>query len=217
MGDSPTKSRSQFSGWCRSAKPPSISERMKFSVSAARSYPRSMSVGSGSRSSAAERAAIHQVAPKAGQRSAIANFLVRAAGFGVLSGHSAQPDHGLLQPDHQYQGHLQQDLELFDDDFRLAFVEALRAVAPLEQESLTSLCPRQLRLELLDFPAGNQRREPGKFAQRLFQTSRVPVKRLLAGLASLPTRGAPIQFCLCLYHRGATIHPSPARKKPSRQ
>ena len=32
-----TKPRSQYSGWCRSAKPPSISARTKFSVSAARS------------------------------------------------------------------------------------------------------------------------------------------------------------------------------------
>ena len=48
----PTQSRSQYSGWCRSAKPPSISERTKFSVSAARSYPRSIICGSGVRSSA---------------------------------------------------------------------------------------------------------------------------------------------------------------------
>ncbi len=36
-GECCTKPRSQYSGWCRSANPPSISARMKLSVSAARS------------------------------------------------------------------------------------------------------------------------------------------------------------------------------------
>ena len=36
-GDSDAKSRFQFSGWCMSAKPPTLSPLIKFKVNAARS------------------------------------------------------------------------------------------------------------------------------------------------------------------------------------
>jgi 3-deoxy-D-arabino-heptulosonate 7-phosphate (DAHP) synthase class II len=51
-GDCPTQPRSQYSGWCRSANPPSISERTKFMVIAERACALTMRRGSGVRAAA---------------------------------------------------------------------------------------------------------------------------------------------------------------------
>ena len=51
-GEQPTQLRFQYSGWCRSAKPPSISARTKFMVNAERACAVSIRCGSGSRAAA---------------------------------------------------------------------------------------------------------------------------------------------------------------------
>ena len=48
-GEWRTQPRSQYSGWCRSAKPPSISERTKFIVIAERACALIIRRGSGAR------------------------------------------------------------------------------------------------------------------------------------------------------------------------
>ena len=57
-GEWPTQRRSQYSGWWRSAKPPSISARTKFIVIAERACALIMRRGSGTRSAAVKPGAL---------------------------------------------------------------------------------------------------------------------------------------------------------------
>ena len=151
---------SQYSGWCRSAKPPSVSARMKLSVSAARSYARSISSGSGSRSAARERVAVDEVAAVRGQRDVAARLDVGRARLRVLARDAADADHRLARAVHEHERHLQQDLQLRGDRLAAAVVEALGAVAALQHERVAARRARELAAQLLDLPRRDERRQP---------------------------------------------------------
>ena len=158
--------RSQYSGWCRSAKPPSISARTKFIVIAERACALIMRRGSGMRASAVNSGCVDDVAAVARQRHAVARFGVGRTRLGVLAGEAADAHHRQAQAVHQHQAHLQQHLEPVGDHVRIAVGETLGAVAALQQEALAFLRLGQLLLEREDFPRRHQRRQRAQFAQR---------------------------------------------------
>ena len=90
-----------------------------------------------------ERQPVDEVAAVGRQRDVAARLEVLGARLGVLAGEAADADHPLLRAVHQHQAHLQQDLELAGDDLGRAVVEALGAVAALEQEALRRRRPRR--------------------------------------------------------------------------
>src|SRR5690606_11690789 len=137
------------------------------------------------------------------QRYAGARLEIGAPRLRVLTGEPADPDHRLLQPDEHHERHLQQDLELLDDVLGRALVEALRAVAALEQERLAALGPRELRLEGLDLPARDDRRQRREPREGRVEPGAVLVSRLLSGGQALPARRVP--FGGHLGHGTATI------------
>ena len=104
---------------------------------AAQQQPRVGRAGFGS-----EGGAIHQIAPVAGQRHAVAGFGGGRAGLRILAGESPHANHPLIPPEDEDQAHLQQDLQLAGDRLGPAVVESFAAVAALEQESPALLRPR---------------------------------------------------------------------------
>ena len=91
----------------------------------------------------------------------------------------------------QHQAHLQQDLDLIDDGRGVAEVEALGAIAALEQKSLTACRLRQLRLEGANFPGRNQRRQARDLFNDTLDRRRDRDKPAVAGPASWSTNREP--------------------------
>ena len=116
-----------------------------------------------------EAGPIDQGAAVAGQRDAVAGFGLGRAGLGILPRKTPQADHPLAAAVDEHEAHLQQHLEVAGDDRGLAIVEALGAVAPLEQESFAARGLGKLLLEGFDFPACHQRRQSGQFRQHASQ------------------------------------------------
>ena len=103
-----------------------------------------------------ELGAINKVPAIARQGHAVARLEVVRARFGVLAGEPADANDAPAAVG-QYQAHLQQNLQLVGDRVGIALIEALRAVAALQQESLASSGLRQLLLQRADFPGRHQR------------------------------------------------------------
>jgi hypothetical protein len=79
--------------------------------------------------------------------------------------------------------HLEQDLQLLRDRVRVAVLEALRTVPTLDQEGAPALRFGKLRLEFLDFPGGDERRQATQFREHALDARRIRIGRLLrAGL-----------------------------------
>src|SRR5690606_330560 len=148
-------------------------------------------------------AAIDDVAAIARQRDAGSSLEVRAPRLGVLAGEPADPDHRLLQPDEHHEGHLQQDLELLNDVLGRALVEAFRAVAALQPKGLAALGLGELRLQRLDLPRRDDRRQSREARERRFEPGGVLIRRLLCGGQALPARRVP--FGGHLRHGSRTI------------
>jgi hypothetical protein len=141
---------------------------------------------------------IDVVAAIARQRHAVARFGVGRTRLGVLAGEAADANHRLLQALQQHQAHLQQDLQAPRDVVRFAVLEALGAIAALQQKLLAALRQRELRAQRLDLPGDHQRRQRLKAAtarssasgsayaaagpQRRLASSRVPVRQNSVGL-----------------------------------
>ena len=111
-----------------------------------------------------ELGTVDQVAAIARQRDAVARFEFVRARLGVLAGEPAHADHRLLAAVDQHQAHLQQDFELVGDGVRVAVIEALRAIAALQQKPLAARGFGQLLLERSDLPGRHQRRQLGDLA-----------------------------------------------------
>src|SRR5690606_15571597 len=104
----------------------------------------------------------------------------------VLAGDATYPDDADLGAVGQDQAHLEQDLELGGDDGRLAAIEALGAVATLEDEQLTAGCTDQVAAEPLDLPGGDQRRQPRELLEGVLESGLVGIGRLLGDRSRLP-------------------------------
>ena len=191
-GEWPTQLRFQYSGWCRSAKPPSISARTKFIVIAERACALIMRRGSGRRACSVNAGAIDHVAAVARQRDIADRLGIGGARLRVLAGKAPDPHHRLAHAMHQHQAHLQQHLEPVRDHLRRALAEALGAIAALQQEALALLRFGQLLLERKDFPRGHQRRQAAQFLQRRRQLFLVRVLRQLQRRALAPGLRAPV-------------------------
>src|SRR5690606_18733706 len=71
-------------------------------------------------------------------------------------------------------------------------VEALGAVAALEQKRPSALRGRELALQLLDLPRRHERRQPRELREHTVELLPRTVGGLLGGLARLPAGGMPI-------------------------
>jgi hypothetical protein len=96
--------------------------------------------------------AVDDVAAVAGQADAIPGFDVRRTRLGVLAGEPTHPNDPPLRPVDEHERHLEEDLQLAGDDAALAFIEALGAVASLEEEAITAGSLGELAPEALDLP-----------------------------------------------------------------
>ena len=113
-----------------------------------------------------ELGTIHEIAAERRQRDAVARLGVGRTRLGVLAGHAADANDGLLESVQQHQAHLQQDLELLGDLVGLALLEGLGAVAAHEQELVADLRFGEPLAQLFDFPRHHQRRQPRKRGDR---------------------------------------------------
>ena len=104
--------RSQYSGWCTSAKPAAMSERMKLSVSAACWYAVEQSCGSARRASGVNSAAVDEIAEVAREHDAVALLGRLDARLGVLPGEAPDADDRRLARVDEHERHLEEDLEL---------------------------------------------------------------------------------------------------------
>ena len=170
-----------------------------------------------------ERRPIDRVAAIARQRHAVLRLVVGAARLRVLAGHAADADDRLLEPHEHHERHLQQDLELLHDVVRRALVEALGAIAALQQERLAALRLGELRLQVLDFPRRHDRRQPAQVREHALEVHVIAIGGLLRRVPALPARGMPIGRNVGLRHESRapatrrTIPPGPhGRPKETR-
>jgi hypothetical protein len=103
---------------------------------------------------------VDDVAAIGRERHTAPRFSVGGARLGILAGHAADTDDRPLQPVHQHQAHLQQDLQPLRDLVGLAVVERLGAVASLQQERAPLLCLGKPLAQRVDFPGHHDRRQP---------------------------------------------------------
>ena len=138
-----------------------------------------------------ERGPVDEVAAIARQRDAVARLRVRRPRLRELARDASDAYHRLLESVQQHDAHLQQDLELARDGVGVAVGEALGAVAPLQQEALAPLRRSQFRLQLVDFPGHDDRRQAREFAEHAREPLPVLVNRLLEGWQALPAVRRP--------------------------
>ena len=119
---------------------------------------------------------VHEIAAERRQRDAVAGLGIGRTRLGVLAGHAADADDGLLESVQQHEAHLQQDLELLGDLVGLALLESLGAVASHEQELAADLRFGEPFAQLFDFPRHDQRRQA---RQRCDRCSRAPADRCI--------------------------------------
>ncbi len=162
-------------------------ERQRRAVVAAHHAP-----GVGTAVLGRERQSVHQVAAIGRQRHVAARLEVLGARLGVLPGEATDADHPLLRAVHQHQAHLEQDLELAGDDLGRAVLEALGAVAALEQEALPVRGLGQEPAQRLDLPRGDQRRQPRQGLGGAIHLDRVGIARLLRRGQSFPGVRRPV-------------------------
>ena len=74
---------------------------------------------------------IHQIAAVSGQCHAVARLHIAGARLGVLTRKSTDASNAAAATLHQYQAHLQQDLQARGDRARLTAIEGLCAIAAL--------------------------------------------------------------------------------------
>lgn len=106
---------------------------------------------------------IQDIPPEARNLLAIHNLRRATPRLGVLPGHPADSDHGLVGAPDEDDAHLQQELDLGLDGALLAVVEELGAVAALEQEGVALGDIAQVGLERVDLVGVDDGRQPGEF------------------------------------------------------
>lgn len=127
--------------------------------------------------------AVQNVAPEAGQLSAVDHFSRARSRLGILTSHAANANHTLVCAPNQNKAHLKQQLDLGLDGALLAVVEQLGAVASLEQEGVSLGDVAQMSFQGIDLIGVNQRRHPRKLIGGLFELGGVGIGgRLLDGL-----------------------------------
>ena len=103
----------------------------------------------------------------------------RGARLGELAGDAPHLHHLRVAGEGQDQRHLQEQLEIVADIVGLVLLEALRAVAALQQEALAAGYARQLLLEGAHLLDEHERGEVAQVALHLFQRRLVRVLRHL--------------------------------------
>jgi len=142
-----------------------------------------------------ESRAVHVVAAIARERDAVARLRIARARLGVLTREATHANDRPASPVHEHEAHLEEDLELGRDRRRVAVIELLAAVAAVEQESPTARRIGELRLQRLDLPARNERRQRAKFVERPIERRAVGPRRLLTARATAPRTGRPGAGC----------------------
>ncbi|GJE07014.1 hypothetical protein AOPFMNJM_2338 [Methylobacterium jeotgali] len=159
----------------------------------------------------AEADAVDDVAAVARQRDAFQRLGRRGARLGELSGDPSDLHHRRAAGEGQHQRHLQEDAEEVADVVGGVLVEALGAVAALEQEGLALADAGQRRLQLACLTGEDERRKARELG--LDALERVGV-RILGHL--LDRQVAPCARCPTLAHRPlpSTSRQAAARKVP---
>ena len=147
---------------------------------------------------------VDHVAPVSRQRQPVPGFRIGRARLGILSGETPQANDPLLAPLHQHKAHLEQDLQLARDGIRIAVGKTLRAIPPLQKKPLPTHRLSELGLQIVDFPARDQRRQRTQFSDGPIQRHLIRIRRLLRGCVPLPGVRCPVpqttNFLRCLTH-----------------
>lgn len=93
------------------------------------------------------------------KRTAVEDLGVARAWLGELARHARDAHCGDARAPDEHEAHLDHDLELLLDQLRLTVLEALGAVAALQQEALAIRHLRELLLQRLDLLHRHQARE----------------------------------------------------------
>src|SRR5215468_10615172 len=134
---------------------------------------------------------VDEIAAIARQRESPPRLAVGRAWLGILPGHASHADDGLLQPMHEHEAHLQEDLQLLGDRVGLAVDECLGAVAALQQEGFAALGGSEPGAQFLDLPGHDDRRQAGDLSQDPLERLGVGIDRLLLGGSGLPAGAVP--------------------------
>ena len=128
---------------------------------------------------------VDDVAAIARQRDAAARLGVGRARLGVLAGDAADADHRLAQRRGPAPGSSAAGSSAFGDRVRAAVVEALGAVAALQQERLPPCASASCCFSALDLPRRDERRQRAQFVQHACER-RHPDSRLLQRRPAAP-------------------------------
>ena len=134
---------------------------------------------------------IDDIAAIAGQRHAVKCLRVVRSRFSVLPCDASNPDDPFARRKDDDQTHLEKQFQLARNLFGLAFVECFRAIPALKQPRIATLCVGDAFPQMVDFPAGYQRRQTQKLSESLFQLDRVWVIGLLSRRKLLPRLWVP--------------------------
>ncbi|MDF9865771.1 hypothetical protein M2437_004753 [Methylorubrum pseudosasae] len=138
-----------------------------------------------------EGQAVDDVAAVARQRHAVERLGRRRARLGELAGDAADLHHGRAAREGEHHRHLQEDAEEVADVVGRVLVEALGAVAALQEEGLARPDARQGRLQLARLTGKNERRKARELRLDGLESARVRIGRDLLDRQVAPGFGGP--------------------------
>jgi hypothetical protein len=138
-----------------------------------------------------EGGTVDDVAPVAGQGHAVDRLDIGGARLGELSGDAADLHDRRRRLVCQHHRHLQEDAEEVADVVRPVLLEALRAIAALQQEGLAVNDLGQTPLQLPAFAGEDERRERAELTLHIGEFAGVGEVRHLLDRLAAPARGGP--------------------------
>ena len=145
--------------------------------------------------------------------SQVADLLeVAGAGLGELAGDAADLHHRHAERVGEHDRHLQDDAQLLADVDRGELLEALGAVAGLQQEGVAGGHLAERGLQRPGLAGEHQRGIGGDLLQRPIEVGLVGPLGLLLGREGLPRRRGP-RFCHAAMPNGCTCRGVPGRKR----
>ena len=108
-----------------------------------------------------------------------------------MPGEPTDPDHATSTAMGEHEAHLKENLQSSGDRRRGTFVESLRTIATLQEETLPLRGLRHLIPESVDLPTRHERRKTPQAGDRGGQGHWIRVHRLLGGRRGPPNTGIP--------------------------
>ena len=165
----------------RSAKPPLVNARSRFSVDARLVVGGEQAFGVGVAGGGGEGDVVDHVAPERRQLDAVDRLGGRRTGLGELAGDASDLHHGDTRRVGEHDRHLEDDLQLVADGVGAERVERFGAVAGLEQERPAGGHLGQVGGESSGLAGEDERRHRGQLLDRGVERGGIRPVRLLDG------------------------------------